>query len=101
MAGPPVAGFKSVTDRATRGAARDFEKDVARCRTLFAVRDAFDRADEALDQEEALLVRFTDLGELIVRSKYLQEHGESSMKARYALLWRAEQQPLGIRPPAL
>jgi hypothetical protein len=87
-------------DKATRGAALDLGKDTARCQDLIQSRDAFDRADEALDEEEALLVRFTDLAEEIVRAQYLRQHGDADTKARFELLWQAEQQPLGISPPA-
>jgi hypothetical protein len=87
-------------DRATRGAVGDLEKDAARCQALIQSRDAFDRADAALDTEEALLVRFTDLAEAIVRAHYLRQHADADTKARFEVLWQAEQQPLGITPPA-
>ena len=87
-------------DRATRGAVSDLDKDAAKCQELIESRDAFDRADAALDEEEALLVRFTDLAEAIVRAHYLREHGDAETKARFEELWQAEQQPLGISSPA-
>ncbi len=48
-------------DSATKGAAEQLSKDAARCREIEETQDRFDRADDALDEEEALLVRFTDL----------------------------------------
>jgi hypothetical protein len=83
-------------NRAARGAALDLGKDTSGCENLVRTRDAFDRADAALDEEESLLVRFTDLGEAIVRARHLREHGDAGVKARFDALWQAEQQPLGI-----
>jgi hypothetical protein len=88
-------------DKATRGAAADLEKDAARCQDILQTSDIFDRADAALDEEEALLVRFTDLAEAILRARHLREHGDAATKARFEALWQAEQQPLGISPAAL
>jgi hypothetical protein len=87
-------------NRATRGATADLEKDAAKCQELIQSRDAFDQADAVLDEEEALLVRFTDLAETIVRARFLREHGDADTKARFERLWEAEQQPLGISQPA-
>jgi hypothetical protein len=87
-------------DRATRGAAADLGKDAAKCQALIQSQDAFDRADAALDNEEALLVRFTDLAEIIVRAQRLRDHGDPETKARFEALWQEEQEPLGITPPA-
>jgi hypothetical protein len=83
-------------NRATHGAAQDLDKDATKCQQLISTRDEFDRADAALDNEEALLVRFTDVVEMIVRRRWLREHGDAPTKARFEQLWRAEQQPLGI-----
>jgi hypothetical protein len=83
-------------DRATKGAASDLGKDASGCQTLLETREAFDRADAVLDDEEALLVRFTDLAEIIVRARHLRERGDAGVKARFEALWRAEQEPLGI-----
>ena len=88
-------------DKATRGAAADLEKDSARCQEILESSDGFDRADAALDAQEAMLVRFTDLAESILRARHLREHGDAATKARFEALWQAEQQPLGIfTPPA-
>jgi hypothetical protein len=83
-------------DRATRGAALDLTRDTSGCQNLIQTRDAFDRADAALDNEESLLVRFTDLAEIIVRAQHLRDHGDSGTKARFEALWQAEQRPLPI-----
>jgi len=88
-------------DRATRGAAADLEKDAARCQDILKTSEVFDRANALLDDEEALLVRFTDLAEAVLRARHLREHGDAATKARFEALWQAEQQPLGIvSPPA-
>jgi len=87
-------------DRAVRGATADLNKNLAQCQNLIQTRDAFDSADEALDEEEAMLVRFTDLAELVVRTTYLKDHGDSDTKAHFERLWQAEQEPLGITPQA-
>jgi prepilin-type processing-associated H-X9-DG protein len=83
-------------DKATRGATADLTQDQAKCQELLLRQDAFDRADEALDEEEALLVRYTDIAESLVRARYLREHGDAGVLRRYEQIWRAEQQPLGI-----
>jgi hypothetical protein len=83
-------------DKATRAAAADLEKDAAHCQEIIQTSDSFDRADAALDEEESLLVRFTDLAEAILRARHLREHGDADTKARFEALWRAEQQPLAI-----
>ncbi len=87
-------------DKATRGAAADLDKDAAHCQQILDTSDAFDRADAALDEEESLLVRFTDMAEAILRARHLRAHGDAAMKARFEALWQAEQQPLAIAPPA-
>jgi hypothetical protein len=87
-------------DKATRGAAVELEKDTAHCQEIIQTSDLFDRADAALDEEEALLIRFTDLAEAILRARYLDTHATPEIKARFQALWRAEQQPLNITVPA-
>jgi len=87
-------------DKATRAAAADLEKDAAHCQQIIQTSETFDRSDAALDEEEALLVRFTDLAESVVRARHLREHGDADTKARFETLWQAEQQPLGIAKPA-
>jgi hypothetical protein len=83
-------------DQAVRGATHDLDSDASQCQNLVQTRDAFDRADEALDEEEALLVRFTDLAEMVVRTRHLRERGDPETKARFEALWQAEQQSLPI-----
>ena len=86
-------------DKAIRAAAADLNKDAVRRQGILQGGDEFDRANGALDEEESHLVRFTDLAEAVVRARYLREHGDAGTKARFELLWQAEQQPLGISPP--
>jgi hypothetical protein len=88
-------------DRAVRAATQDLGKDAAACQKLVQTRDAFDRADEALDEEEAFLVRISDLAELIVRTRDLRAHADSATRARFEALWKAEQEePPGITQTA-
>lgn len=87
-------------DRATRGAAADLLKDTARCQDILQASDLFNRADAMLDNQEALLVRFTDLAEAILRARHLRQSGDAAAKTRFNLIWEAEQEPLGISPPA-
>lgn len=83
-------------DKATRAAAAELEKDAPHCQEIIQTSDVFDHADAALDNEEALLIRFTDLAEAILRARHLRAHGDADTKARFEALWQAEQQPLGI-----
>jgi hypothetical protein len=86
-------------DKATRGAAAELTKEATHCQEIIETGDAFDRADAALDEEEALLVRFTDVAEAVARAQHLREHGDAGTKGRFEALWRAEQEPLGISTP--
>jgi len=86
-------------DKATRGAAAELAKDSTHCQDIIQTSGLFDRADAALDEEEALLVRFTDLAEAVIRARHLRESGEAGAKARFEALWHAEGQPLAINPP--
>ncbi|HEX4086734.1 MAG TPA: hypothetical protein VHY22_17610 [Chthoniobacteraceae bacterium] len=81
-------------DKATRGAEADLGKDTAKCQEIIDSSDSFDRADTALDVQESMLVRFTDLAEAIVRGQYLHHHAEGAIKAQFEALSRAENQPL-------
>jgi hypothetical protein len=85
-------------NRATQDAAAELGKDTAQCETLAQLRDALDLANAALDNEEALLVRFTDLGELIARRHHFQQHGEAAVKRYFEALWAGEQRPLDLSP---
>jgi hypothetical protein len=85
-------------DRAARGATADLAKNTEKCAELIQRQDAFDHADAALDEEEALLVRYTDLAEAIVRARYLGEHGDAETKRKFGQIWRGEQVALGIAP---
>jgi len=87
-------------EKATHGAAADLDKDAPECQNILNQSETVEHADAALDEEEALLVRFTDLAEAIVRARHLREHGDLITKARFETLWRAEQQPLAISPQA-
>ena len=87
-------------NRAVRGASQDLGKETAECQNLVQTQDAFDRADAALDNEEAQLVRITDLAEAVIRAHWLQDHGDAETRARYDRIWQAEQEPLGILPQA-
>lgn len=87
-------------DKALRGAAADLDKDHAWCKELLASDDSFNKADAALDAEEAMLVRFTDLAETIVRKRWLRDHADAAIKNRFEAIWRLEQRPLAIAPPS-
>jgi len=88
-------------NKAARGAATDLGKEDARCQEIIRLGDAYFRADDALDNEEALLVRFTDVAEAVLRARYLRdEKGNADTKARFEALWKAEQQPLPLAAPA-
>lgn len=84
-------------EKTARAAASDLAGDAAKTQDIVESRDAFDHADEALDDEEALLIRFTDLAEAIVRARHLRAHGSAEEKSRFESIWRAEQQRLPIK----
>jgi hypothetical protein len=83
-------------DKATQGAAAELTGDGARTGAVLEAQAAYDRADAELDEEEALLVRYTDMAESIVRARYLREHGDAGVRKRYEEIWKAEQEALGV-----
>ena len=83
-------------DKATKGAAAELTADGARRKGILDAEEAFDRADAALDTEEGLLVRYTDMAEAVVRARYLREHGDGGTKGRFEEIWKAEQEGLPI-----
>ena len=92
------AGYSQAMD----GAAKELAGNKSLSSDLREAGDASDRADAAMEEEEARLMRFIDLYAGVVLAKHLRENGEKAVKANFARLWAAEQQslPLGEAPAA-
>jgi len=84
-------------EKASDGALNELNANHALCRQLIDARHEFSDADEALDNEEALLVRFTDLCESVVRAQYLRQSKDATLVARFESLFKAENSPLPLR----
>jgi len=94
---PELRWRKSPKFRDTLDAAmKKTGEDASFCKNLIEARDAFDHADEAMDVEKAMLLRFTRLCESVVRARQMRESGNAAMKARFERLWNAEQRSLPL-----
>jgi hypothetical protein len=77
-------------------AMRELEGNRAACDSLLAAAAESGRADNALNVEEAFLLRFTSLCEGIVRAGHLRAGGDEALKARFERLRRAEMRSLPL-----
>ncbi len=85
-------------DAAAAGALRELDADRAGCDRLVEAHAEVERADKALDVEEACLLRFTALCEGIVRASRLRSSGSSAaLQARFERLRAAEMRSLPLR----
>lgn len=82
--------------RAFEGAVDELVHDEKLRGSLLAADLAREQADEAVDNEEAVLQRFASLYEHIVEGKELREHGKPEVRARFEQLWKAEQGTLPL-----
>ena len=93
-----LGGGSEDAKQAFDDAVGDLAKDADLRRTLLAAEQTHEQADEAVDNEEAMLMRFADLYEHVVEARALREHGPAEIKTRFEALWKAEQGvlPLGF-----
>jgi hypothetical protein len=82
--------------KALEGTTDEIVKDQELCHALIDAEKARERAEEATENEEAALMRFSSLYESIVRARHLREHGPAEAKAPFERLWKAEQGSLPI-----
>lgn len=83
-------------DSAVTSALRELDADRALCDRLLDARAEVERADKALDVEEAHLLRFTALCAGIVRAGRLRASGSDALKARFERLRGAETRSLPL-----
>ena len=83
-------------DQAFAAAANELVAETNVWRPLLEVEKAHERADEAVDDEEAALLRFAGMYEHIVEVGHLREHGKAETKAQFERLWKGEQQTLPL-----
>ncbi len=72
------------------GAVVDLVRDEALRAGLLKADKAAEEADEAVDAEEAALMRFAVLYEHLVEARHLRAEGRPEVKARFERLWKAE-----------
>ena len=85
--------------RAFDGAMLELTKDDGLRRALNEAENAHEQADEAVDDEEAALMRFSAVYEHIVEAQNLREHGKAETKAQFERVWKAEQRVLPLAAP--
>ena len=83
-------------EAAADGAVHELDGDRAACDRLLAAAAESGRANDAVDVEEAFLLRFTSLCEGIVRASRLRAGGDGALKARFERLRRAEMRGLSL-----
>ncbi len=64
--------------------------------SLLAADQTYQAAEDAVDNEEANLLRFADLCESVVQAQHLREHGKQETKSQFERLWQAEQRSLPL-----
>ncbi len=82
--------------KAFDGVVEDFAQNEENRHALLEAGNASEQADEAVDNEEAALRRFSSLYEHIVEARYLRENGKGETKAQFERLWQAEQSMLSL-----
>ena len=83
-------------EKSLAGATKEAEADPARFLALLDAEKAHERADEAVENEEAVLQRFAGLYEHIVEARDLREHGKREVKSRFEILCDSEQSTLPV-----
>ncbi len=86
-------GYADAAVTATSELARN--KDLAG--RLLAADKAYQDAEDAVDNDEAALLRFAGLCENVVQAQHLREHGTEETKREFERLWQAEQGTLPLR----
>ena len=83
-------------DKAFAGVVDTLVKEREIWHPLLEAEKAHELADEAVDNEEAALLRFASVYEHIVEAGNLREHGRAEAKVQFERLWKAEQQTLPL-----
>jgi hypothetical protein len=81
---------------AAEKAEKDMESQPALCRELLEMSRTFDQANAAMDNEEAFLLRFTNLCASVVRAAHLRASAAEPIKARFEKLVAAERRSLPL-----
>ena len=84
--------------QATRGALGDLVKASELRQKLQTAQQTREQADEAVDAEEAALVRFANLYEHLVEAAALRQRGKAEIRSRFEALWKAEADTLPLMP---
>ena len=99
---PGLRWFDDGSDESKRAfddAASDLAKDENLRHTLLAAEQTHEQVDEAVENEEAMLMRFASLYEHLVEARELRAHGPPEIKTRFESLWQAEQNALPLVIP--
>jgi hypothetical protein len=83
--------------QAVNGAAAEIGSDQELVGALLAADKSDQQAQDAADNDEAALLRFTDVCESVVEARELRLHGPAEVKSQFERLWQAEQRSLPLR----
>ena len=83
-------------DKSFAGAAKEMKTDPTNAHFLLEAEKSHERADEAVENEEAVLQRFAGLYEHIVEARDLRAHGKEEAKTRFEILCTNEDSRLPI-----
>ncbi|HEX8297460.1 MAG TPA: hypothetical protein VF593_14235 [Chthoniobacteraceae bacterium] len=81
---------------AADAAVAEMDAKPALCRELLEANQRYERADAAVENEQAFLLRFVAVCTHIIRRNYLQTNSDAPIKGRFNKLWEAEQRTLPL-----
>jgi hypothetical protein len=83
--------------KAVSGATAQIGSDQELTGALLAADQSDQHAQDATDNDEAALLRFTDLCESVLEARELRLHGKAEVKSQFERLWQAEERSLPLR----
>jgi hypothetical protein len=81
---------------AVAGATADLARNKDLSHALLGADQAYQAAEDAVDNDEANLLRFAGLCESVVQAQHLREHGKEEIKSQFEHLWQLEQRSLPL-----
>ena len=83
--------------KAVNGAIDELARDKGLAEALINADDAYQKAEDAVDNDEANLMRFASVCESVMEAQNLREHGEQETKSQFERLSNAEARFLPIQ----
>jgi hypothetical protein len=81
---------------AVGGAAEEIGRNKELARALIDADKRHQQTGDAVDTDEAALLRFTGVCESVAEASYLRQHGKEEIKGQFERLWAAEQRSLPV-----